>query len=46
VLVDLVHTTEEQPKRRSELRFRVGVAVLIVLAVLLVLISLGIVRLA
>jgi hypothetical protein len=45
VHVDLVHTSEEQPKRRSELRFRVGVPVLIVLAVMLVLISLGIVRL-
>jgi hypothetical protein len=45
VNVDLIHTSEEQPKRRSELRFRVGVAVLIVLAVVMVLVSLGIVRL-
>jgi hypothetical protein len=42
---DLVHTSDEHPKRRSELRFRVGVAVLIVLAVMLLLVSLGIVRL-
>jgi hypothetical protein len=45
VHVDVVQASEEKPKRRSELRFRVGVAVLIVLAAVLVLVSLGIFRL-
>ena len=43
--IDLVHTIERQPGRASELRFRAGVSVLIVLAAVLVLISLGIVQL-
>ena len=43
--VDLVRTIERLPERRPELRFRAGVAVLIILAAVLVLISLGIVRL-
>ena len=44
--LDLVQMIDKQSGRRSELRFRVGVVALIVVAVLLVLISLGIVQLS
>ena len=39
--LDLVHVIDNQLERGSELRFRAGVGVLIVVAVLLVMISLG-----
>jgi hypothetical protein len=45
VHLDSLHTIQRPPGRASELGFRVGVAVLIVLAAVLVLDSLGIVQL-
>jgi len=45
VNLDSVQPIEEQPEQRSELRFRAGVAVLIAVAVVLLLISLGLVQL-